>query len=68
MLTRSSSLILALALLGCVSPLAAQSSVPATDFEWELQTPDRTLFRDRIPIGQVSLTVAGKSGFFGSRK
>jgi len=66
--TRSSSLILALALLACVSPLAAQSSVPATDFEWELQTPDRTLFRDRIPIGQVSLTVAGKSGFFGNRK
>jgi hypothetical protein len=65
---RSWPLILVLALFSCVSPLAAQSSVPATDFEWELQTPDRTLFRDRIPIGRIPLTIESQSGFFGSRK
>jgi len=66
--TRSRLLVLALALLIPALGPAAQSPAPATDFEWELQTPDRTLFRDRVPIGQVPLTVAGKSGFFGSRK
>jgi hypothetical protein len=65
---RSRSLIFALALLLPALPLTAQPSAPATDFEWELQTPDRTLFRDRIPIGQVSLEIERKSGFFGSRK
>ena len=65
---RSSSLTLALALLIPVVPPAAQPLAPATDFEWELQTPDRTLFRDRVPIGEIPLTAARKSGFFGSRK
>lgn len=65
---RSSSLILALALLIPVLPLMAQPPAPATDFEWELQTPDRTLFRDRVPIGEIPMAADRKSGFFGSRK
>jgi hypothetical protein len=41
-------------------PLLALAAPPppadvATDYEWELRTPDRTLFRDRTPVGQISL-------------
>ncbi len=31
----------------------------ATDYEWQLNQPGRTLFRDRLPVGQIAL-VAGK--------
>ncbi len=31
----------------------------ATDYEWQLTQPGRTLFRDRLPVGQIAL-VAGK--------
>lgn len=31
----------------------------ATDYEWQLSQPGRTLFRDRLPVGQIAL-VAGK--------
>lgn len=33
----------------------AQEIGPATDYEWELLTPDRTMFRDRTLIGSVLL-------------
>jgi hypothetical protein len=46
----------------------AQIPTPATDFEWELQVPNRMLFRDRIPVGEIPLTADRKSGFFGGRK
>ncbi|MFH1011153.1 MAG: hypothetical protein V1784_07965 [bacterium] len=45
----------AAALLLVMGPMLAQELGPATDFEWELQTPDRTLFRDRTLIGSVPL-------------
>lgn len=31
----------------------------ATDYEWQLSQPGRTLFRDRLPVGQIAL-VTGK--------
>lgn len=31
----------------------------ATDYEWQLTQPGRTLFRDKLPVGQIAL-VAGK--------
>ncbi len=31
----------------------------ATDYDWQLNQPGRTLFRDRLPVGQIAL-VAGK--------
>jgi hypothetical protein len=65
---RSSPYILALALLTLIAPVTGQPPASTTDFEWELQTPDRTLFRDRLPIGRIPLTAESKSGFFGSRK
>jgi hypothetical protein len=33
-----------------------EPSSTATDFEWELQTPDRIIYRDRVPVGQIALT------------
>jgi hypothetical protein len=65
---RVASFIPALALLICALPSSAQTPPPATDFEWELQVPNRVLFRDRVPVGRIPLTVESKSGFFGSRK
>ncbi|MBM3324092.1 MAG: hypothetical protein FJY66_00325, partial [Calditrichaeota bacterium] len=38
-----------------IGPMLAQELGPATDYEWELQTPGRTLFRDRTLIGSVPL-------------
>jgi hypothetical protein len=57
-----------LALTVSALPVGAQPAAPSTDFEWELQSPNRTLFRDRIPVGEVPLSGEKKSGFFGSRK
>lgn len=57
-----------LVLLVFAGAVKTQLNAPATDFEWELQVPNRTLFRDRVPIGDVPITADRKSGFFGSRK
>jgi len=38
-----------------LSPALSQELGPATDYEWELQTPGRTMFRDRSLIGSVPL-------------
>jgi len=46
----------------------AQPLPAATDFEWELLNPDRILFRDRVPVGEIQLDADAKSGFFGKRK
>ena len=37
------------------APAIAQDLGPATDYDWELQTPGRALFRDRMLIGSVPL-------------
>lgn len=37
----------------------SQDIGPATDYEWELLTPDRTMFRDRTLIGTVPLEQKG---------
>lgn len=39
--------------------LAQSTTKIATDYEWQLNQPGRTLFRDRLPVGQIAL-VAGK--------
>jgi hypothetical protein len=39
----------------------------ATDYEWELKTPGRTLFRDRTPIGQIALVKTEGRGIFGGK-
>lgn len=57
-----------IALFALALPLRAQPAAPSTDYEWELQTPNRLLFRDRIPVGDVPLSLPQKSGFFGKRK
>lgn len=60
--------ILAAALLLTASAVFPQSAPPATDYEWELQVPGRTMFRDRTPTGTVSLIkTEGKGGLFGGK-
>lgn len=49
-------------LLALVISSTGQAQPPtkiATDYEWQLNQPGRTLFRDRLPVGQIAL-VAGK--------
>ncbi len=38
-----------------LSEALSQELGPATDYEWDLQTPGRTIFRDRTLIGSVPL-------------
>jgi hypothetical protein len=52
----------AAALLLVIGPMFAQERGPATDFEWQLQTPDRTFFRDRTLIGSVPLEQTRSKG------
>lgn len=43
--------------LVCAVQAWAQSvPVIATDYEWQLTQPGRTLFRDRLPVGNIELT------------
>jgi hypothetical protein len=56
------------ALVLFVGPLVAQELGPATDFEWELQTPDQTFFRDRMLIGSVPLEQIQSKGLFRKAK
>lgn len=39
--------------------IAQSAAKIATDYEWQLTQPGRTLFRDRLPVGQIAL-VSGK--------
>jgi hypothetical protein len=48
--------------------LQSQDIGPATDFEWELQTPDQTFFRDRMLIGSVPLEQIHSKGLFRKSK
>ncbi len=54
-------LLIVLASLLWVSVLASAQLTTniATDYEWQLAEPGRTLFRDRLPVGQIAL-VAGR--------
>ncbi|MCC6476953.1 hypothetical protein IT157_07840 [bacterium] len=38
-----------------------------SDYEWQLNTPGRTLFRDRTPVGQVPLSADGGKGLFAKK-
>lgn len=38
-----------------------------SDYEWQLKTPGRTLFRDRAPVGQIPLSSEGGKGLFGKK-
>jgi hypothetical protein len=46
-------------LLFVAASALSQDIGPATDYEWELLTPDRTMFRDRTLIGNVPLAQEG---------
>jgi hypothetical protein len=50
-----------------LTPLAFAEAPPPTEYEWEVQSPNRTLFRDRTPVGQVFLMTEARKGLF-SRK
>lgn len=39
----------------------------ATDYEWEINTPGRTVFRDRTPVGQIALVKTEGRGIFGGK-
>jgi predicted secreted protein len=43
-------------LLFMTALLLAQDIEPATDYEWELQTPSRTMFRNRTFVGSVPIS------------
>lgn len=45
----------------------AQPITAATDYEWEISTPGRTIFRDRTPIGQIALIKLEGGGIFGGK-
>lgn len=48
---------------------SAQPPTLATDYEWELQVPGRTLFRDRTPIGKISFVKQGaRTGLLGKKQ
>jgi hypothetical protein len=38
-----------------------------TDYEWEINTPGRTVFRDRTPVGQIALVKTEGRGIFGGK-
>jgi hypothetical protein len=49
-------------------PLLQPTSGLATDYEWELQAPGRTLFRDLTPVGRIALRhLAGLGGMLGKK-
>jgi hypothetical protein len=52
-------------LLGVLSAYAADDVL--SDYEWQLKTPGRTLFRDRAPVGQIPLSSEGGKGLFGKK-
>jgi hypothetical protein len=45
----------------------AQPITVATDYEWEINTPGRTIFRDRTPVGQIALIKTEGGGIFGGK-
>jgi hypothetical protein len=44
-----------------------QPITSTTDYEWEINTPGRTVFRDRTPIGQIALVKTEGRGIFGGK-
>ncbi len=59
----------AFSLFVLASLLFAQAINTATDYEWELQVPGRTLFRDRTPIGKISFVKQGaRTGLLGKKQ
>jgi hypothetical protein len=61
-------------LIGCITIIfiglqdcIGQPISAATDYEWEIKTPGRTMFRDRTPIGQIALVKTEGRGIFGGK-
>ncbi|MBI5058638.1 hypothetical protein HZB60_02515 [candidate division KSB1 bacterium] len=62
------SLLLLLPAVAPAQPLLQPTSGLATDYEWELQSPNRTLFRDLTPVGRISLRhIGGMGGMLGKK-
>ena len=55
----SAAVFVVLLFMTALSP--AQDIEPATDYEWELQTPGRTMFRNRTFVGSVPLLESSHS-------
>ncbi len=56
-------------LLFMTALLPAQNIEPATDYEWELQTPGRTMFRNRTFVGSLPISQQSHRKFpFGKSK
>lgn len=51
-------IVFTVALLSAVSTAQPPAKI-ATDYEWQLAQPGRTLFRDKLPVGQIAL-VSGR--------
>ena len=61
-------LLFLLPVLALAQPVLQPTSGLATDYEWELQAPGRTLFRDLTPVGRISLRhLAGTGGILGKK-
>ncbi|MBU0691236.1 hypothetical protein KKH18_05400 [bacterium] len=64
---KGSFIILMLLLSIVIDTGRAQPITAATDYEWEINTPGRTIFRDRTPIGQIALIKLEGGGIFGGK-
>ena len=63
----SAAVLVVLLFMTALSP--AQDIEPATDYEWELQTPGRTIFRNRTFVGSVPISERRQSKLpFGKTK
>src|SRR3989339_1705450 len=51
----------------CLQISAGQPIAFPTDYEWEINTPGRTVFRDKTPIGQIALVKTEGRGIFGGK-
>ncbi|MCB9369062.1 MAG: hypothetical protein H6507_08165 [Calditrichaeota bacterium] len=47
-----------------VFPALSQTKI-LTDYEWQLSEPGRTMFRDRLPVGQIALVEGRKEKLTG---
>lgn len=56
MLAASRLIIVLFGLLWAGNSWAQTAPAIATDYEWQLTQPGRTLFRDRLPVGNIELT------------
>jgi hypothetical protein len=47
---------------------SAQAPLMETDFEWEMNRPGRTMFRDLTPVGKIELVhMSGQGGLLGKK-